>query len=97
MSSCDKFLFMHSCKRVSSSLTDAAFIELLTLDLVGNVSYVTHFEFFFRIRNEFSHSLNGFVGDCEALWFEQSFSICRYVLNLRIGFSSFICLLDRPV
>lgn len=47
-------------------------------------------------------SYGGFVGDRDALWFEQPCNSFRYIFDvgeqyLLVGFCSFICQLVRPV
>lgn len=79
MSSCENFVFVHLRSNFSFSLTDAAFVAFLTFDLVDIISPVVRFEFLFRVRDESSHSYGRFVGDCDALWFEQS---CSHFMNI---------------
>lgn len=50
MFSYGKLVFMHSRNKTSSSLIDAAFVAVLTWDLIDNVS--SRFKFSFELRNK---------------------------------------------
>lgn len=102
MSSCDKFVFTHSCRKLSSNLPDVAFVAVLTFDLVDNIPSVIRFEIFLTVRNESSPSFGGLVGNCVASWFEQSCGHLRYIFTVRerlflSGFCSSIYLLFQTV
>lgn len=100
MSFYGEFVFMHSCSEFFFSLTDAAFAAVFIFDLVPN-TFVVCFEFFFRVREESSHSFGRFVDDCNALWFEQTFIHFEYIFDVGKycslgGFRSFIRTLLHP-
>lgn len=64
MSACGKFIFMYSCNKLSSSLTDVALISVLKLYLANNSSFITRFQTFFRNWDECFHNLCVTVMSC---------------------------------
>lgn len=46
ISSCAKFVLMHSCTKPSSSLTDVTLAAVVTFELVDNIPSVVAFERF---------------------------------------------------
>lgn len=49
MSSFGKFVFMRSCSKLSSSMTDVAFVAVLTCNLVDNIYSVLIFSLGFEM------------------------------------------------
>lgn len=101
VSSCGKFIFIHSCSKLSPSSTDVAFTLVHTYDVAGNISFVNHFDFSLKVRNESSHSFHGFVPHFDPLKLEHSRNYSRWIFDVGdlyflVGFCSSFWLFFTP-